>query len=201
MNHLAGHPAGSARLAAPFRILATISVLFLVAALPVFAQDTKTKEKKFEISTPWGGLSASEKASLHDVGLPAYPGSRLHRESPDDDAQAQLSFWTDTLKMKLVVLHFESDDPIEKISAYYQKALAKYGKVLNCTGAEKKTAKDKDSDELTCGDSEPSEGGVELRAGTKEKQHIVGISPSKSGAGTEFALLYLEARKTPKEAQ
>jgi hypothetical protein len=101
-----------------------------------------------------------------------------------------------------VVLEFESDDAVEKVSTYYQKALAKYGKVLTCTGKEKKAeSKDEDSDELTCDDSEPPEGGVELRGGTKEKRRIVGIGPRKAGKGTEFALVYLEMRKAPREAQ
>jgi hypothetical protein len=104
--------------------------------------------------------------------------------------------------MKLVVMKFESDDATEKVSAFYQKALAQYGKVLTCTGAEKKTSSTSDeSDELTCEDSEPPEGGLELRGGTKERRRIVGIAPKKAGKGAEFALVYLEMRKAPREAQ
>jgi len=201
MDYHAKHSSVSTKLARRFAALATMWGLFLSATLPILAQDTKTKDKKFEISTPWGGLSASEKASLQDVGLPAYPGARPHKESPNDDPQAQLSFWSESQGMKLVVLQFETDDSVEKVSAYYQKALAKYGKVLNCTATGKKASKDERSDELSCDDSEPSEGGVELRAGKKERQHIVGISPKKSGQGSEFALVYLEVRNTPKEVQ
>jgi len=202
MNHHARCPTVSAPLVRRLFVLAAISALFLTAALPALAQDTKAKDEKVVISTPWGGLSAGEKASLLEVGLPAYPGARPHKESPSDDSEAKLSFWTRSLGMKLVVLKFESEDAGEKVSTYYQKALAKYGKVLTCTGTEKKTAsKDEDSDELTCDDSEPPAGGVELRAGNKEKRHIVGISPKKAGKGSEFALVYLEVRKTLKEAQ
>ncbi len=202
MNHHVGRPTVSTLLVRRLAVLAAVSALLLTAVLPTLAQDTKAKDEKVVISTPWGGLSASEKASLQEVGLPAYPGARPHKESPSDESEAKLSFWTQSLGMQLVVLKFESEDAVEKVSTYYQKALAKYGKVLTCTGRQKKTAsKDEDSDELTCDDSEPPEGGLELRGGTKEKRRIVGISPKKSGKGSEFALVYLEMRKAPREAQ
>jgi len=201
MNHHVGRPTVSTLLVRRLVVLAAIPALFLTAALPTLAQDTKTKDEKVVISTPWGGLSAGEKASLQEVGLPAYPGARPHKESPSDESEAKLSFWTQSLGMKLVVLKFESEDAVEKVSAHYQKALAKYGKVLTCTGKKKTASKDEDSDELTCDDSEPPEGGVELRGGTKEKRRIIAIGPKKAGKGSEFALVYLEMRKTPREAQ
>jgi len=183
-------------------VVVAIAALFLTATLPAFAQDTKAKDEKVVISTPWGGLTAGEKASLQEVGLPAYPKARPHKDSPSDESEANLSFWTRSMGMKLVVMKFESEDAVEKVSTFYQKALTKYGKVLVCTGADaKKKSKDEDSEELTCDDSEPAAGGVELRGGTKEKRRIVAIGPSKAGKGTEFALVYLELRKEPREAQ
>jgi len=181
-------------------VASAIATLFLAATLPARAQDTKAKDEKVVISTPWGGLSASEKASLQEVGLPAYPKARPHKDSPTDESEAKLSFWTRAMGMKLVVMKFESDDAVEKVSKYYQKALAKYGQVLVCTGKEKKTgSEDDESDELTCDDSEPPQGGVELMAGTKHKRRIVGIGPMKAGKGSEFALVYLEMSKSPRE--
>lgn len=183
-------------------VAVAIAALFLTATMPALAQDAKARDEKVEISTPWGGLTASEKASLQEVGLPAYPKARPHKEGPTDESEAKLSFWTRSMGMKLVVMKFESDDAVEKVSTFYQKALAKYGKVLVCTGAEaKRKSEDKDSEELTCDDSEPAAGGLELRGGTKEKRRIVAIGPSKAGKGAEFALVYLEFRKEPREAQ
>lgn len=200
MNHCVGHLRVFAPMIRRLAYLCTIAALLLTAASPAPAQESKAKDEKVVVSTPWGGFTASEKASLEEVGLPAYPGARPHKDSPSDESEAKLSFWTRSVGMKLVVLEFESDDAAEKVSAYYQKALAKYGKVLVCTGKEKKTeSRDEDSDELTCNDSEPPEGGVELRSGSKEKRRIVGIGPRKTGKGTEFALVYLEMRKSPRD--
>jgi len=89
----------------------------------------------------------------------------------------------------------ESNDSPDKIAAFYQKALGKYGKVLNCTNAP--PAKDdkertKSSQELDCGDDKPDDGGQLFKAGTKEKQHIVGVQPN--GQGSIFQLVYVEAR-------
>ena len=63
----------------------------------------------------------------------------------------------------------------EKVAAYYQKALAKYGTVLNCSDSfEVQSDKDKDdsSKKLTCEDDHPEPGGMLFKAGSKEKQHI-----------------------------
>ena len=98
------------------------------------------------------------------------------------------------------VRKYESDDTVEKVSEFYQKALAKHGKVLRCTSADKKPEqKDKPSSELDCSDTDVKPGGVELRAGTKERRHIVAITPREKGKGCEFALVYLEAVKKGKE--
>jgi hypothetical protein len=202
MKHRSGHLTVSALMVRRLAVAVASAALFLTATLPVLAQDAKAKDERVEISTPWGGLTASEKASLQEVGLPAYPKARAHKDSPTDESEAKLSFWTRSMGMKLVVMKFESEDAVEKVSTFYQKALAKYGKVLVCTGAEaKKKSKDEDSEELTCDDSEPDAGGVELRGGTKEKRRIVAIGPSKAGKGAEFALVYLEFRKEPRGAQ
>jgi hypothetical protein len=46
---------------------------------------------------------------------------------------------------------------------------------------------------LSCDDDDsPEPGEVELKAGTKESQHIVAIEPN--GTGTSFSLLYVEAK-------
>lgn len=78
------------------------------------------------------------------------------------------------------------------MAAFYRKALAKYGKVLDCTNnAPGHDDQDKKSHVLTCQDDRPDPGGTMFKAGTKEKQHIVGIKPN--GPGSVFQLVYLEA--------
>ncbi|HJY88189.1 MAG TPA: hypothetical protein VKE24_15250 [Candidatus Acidoferrales bacterium] len=195
-------PTFSTALARPLLILVAFLTFSLNGALPAAGQASKSKEKKFEVNTPWGGFSASDQATLKEVGLPGYPGARPRKETTSNGPEAKLSFWTESLGIKLVAVKFESDDTVEEVSEFYRKALAKYGKVLTCTGAEKKAAaKDERSNELDCSDAKSQAGGVELRAGTKERRHIVAIGPKDEGKGLEFALVYLEMRNARKQTQ
>ena len=183
----------------PRWLLALLAGAALLLSAPGTAAQQQKKDNKMEVSTPWGGASISNEATLKELGLPAYPGARLHKESPSDDPSASFSLWTSSLGLKLVVAKYESDDAMEKVTEFYQKALAKYGKVLRCTSADKKPDKKEESKELDCSDTDVSPGAVELRAGTKERRRIVGVTPREKGKGCEFALVYLEAVKKGKE--
>lgn len=149
-----------------------------------------------------GGLVISAQATAKEAGLPLYPGAKPHKDEKDDSSGAKLGLWGTTFGFKLVALKMESDDSQEKVAAYYQKALAKYGAVLNCSDSSKSQA-DKDKSEsskkLTCGDDHPDPGGMLFKVGSKEKQRIVSVKPN--GAGCIFNIVYLEARsdegKTP----
>lgn len=172
--------------------------LALVLALASFAsvaaaQQTKEDSKKLEVRTPTAGLTVSAAATSKEVGLPVYPGARLHKDTPSDDStQANLAFWTSTVGFKLVVLKYESDDSVEKVSSFYRRALGKYGNVLQCSAAdEKKSEKHGRSKDLDCGDDKPEKGAIELKAGTRERQHVVGVEPR--GTGSKFELVYIES--------
>jgi hypothetical protein len=168
-------------------------VLALVSVIPLAAApQTKENPKKLEIRTPTAGLTVSGEATAKEVGLPVYPGARLRKDNPSEDSQANLAFWTSSMGFKLVVLKYESDDAVEKVSAFYRKALGKYGRVLQCTSAdENKSEKHEGSKDLDCGDDKPEKGAIELKAGTREKQHVVGVEPT--GTGSKFELVYIEA--------
>ena len=146
------------------------------------------------------GLIVSGNASAKEVGLPIYPGAKPHREKDDDSSAAQIGLWGSSFGFKLAVMKMESGDAPDRIAEFYRKALAKYGKVLNCSQASPdSSAKDKSrsSNTLDCGDDKPDPGGMLFKAGTKEKQHIVGIKPN--GQGSLFQLVYLEARGDDKD--
>jgi hypothetical protein len=147
------------------------------------------------------GLIFSAQATAKEAGLPLYPGARPHKDEKDDSSGAKMGLWGSSFGFKLVALKMESDDSQEKVAAFYQKALAKYGTVLNCNDASKAQS-DKDKNEsgkkLTCGDDHPDPGGMLFKVGSKEKQHLVSVKPN--GTGCIFHIVYLEARsdeKTP----
>jgi len=144
------------------------------------------------------GITFSKQATAKDVGLPTYPGSKAHKDEKEDSASVQMGLWGGAFGFKLAVMKMESNDAPEKVAEFYKKALAKYGTVLNCSDTSQK-AKDKDesSNKLTCDDDKPEKGGLVFKAGTKEKQHVVGIQGN--GTGSLFQLVYVEARGDDKD--
>jgi hypothetical protein len=178
----------------------------IVACLGMAAQEKDKSSVNVTVTgkdgSDVGGLMISAKATAKEVGLPLYPGARPSKEDGDGSAAANLGLWGSSFGFKLVVLKMESNDSKEKVAAFYQKALAKYGTVLNCSESSKSsTDKDKDdsSKKLTCGDDHADAGGMLFKAGSKEKQHLVSVKPN--GTGCIFHIVYLEARsdegKTP----
>ena len=146
------------------------------------------------------GVTFSKQATAKDVGLPTYPGSKARKDEKDDSASVQMGLWGGSFGFKLAVMKMESSDAPEKIAEFYKKALAKYGTVLNCSDASKAAGgkdKDESSNKLTCDDDKPEKGGLVFKAGTKEKQHVVGIQPN--GTGSLFQLVYVEARGDDKD--
>jgi hypothetical protein len=146
------------------------------------------------------GLVVSGNASAKEVGLPIYPGAKPHKDKDNDSPSAQVGLWGSSFGFKLAVMKMESGDAPDKIAEFYKKALGKYGKVLNCSQASPESSgKDKSgsSNTLDCGDDKAEPGEMLFKAGTKEKQHIVGIKPS--GQGSLFQLVYVEARGDEKD--
>ena len=133
------------------------------------------------------GVTLGKNASAKDIGLPIYPGSKLHKDEPNDSG-ANLGLWGGGTGFKLSVMKMETADAPTDVAAFYKKALSQYGKVLDCTVNNNKT-EDNSSKALTCGSDKPDEGGMLFKAGTKEKQHIVSIKPN--GKGTVYNLAYV----------
>ena len=146
------------------------------------------------------GLIFSKQATSKEVGLPVYPGAKPHQDEKADSPSVQLGIWGSKFGFKLAVMKMESNDAPEKVAGFYKKALTKYGAVLDCSDpSPKSSARDKtgSSTKLDCGDDQPEKGGLLFKAGTKEKQHLVGIQPN--GQGSTFQLVYVEARGDDKD--
>ena len=176
------------------------AALFLVvfaAAVPLVAQDTKDSSSQQSSSDNDSvGFNLGKNASAKDVGLPIYPGARRHKDDSNDSSGLNMGLWGGSTGFKLFVLKMESPDAPEKVAAFYRKALAKYGTVLDCSNASATTSSDdaKNSNKLTCDDEKPKPHEISLKAGTKDKQHAVGVEPN--GSGTTFQLVYVETKGT-----
>jgi len=186
--------------------LSSVAILASLALLPACSVSVKDNgddgASKVDIKTPVGGIHVDENADVRDTGLPVYPGARKKGKNKDgDEKSANVNISTFGFGLKVVALEYESDDPPDKIIAYYQDQLKRYGNVLQCHDGGFKIDDDVPvvggkkgyvvGDKLKC-DSDDGGKKVELKAGTSDNQHIVAIEPE--GKGSDFAIVWLRVR-------
>jgi len=186
------------RAVAGLALSAMLAALCALAAcsIDVNKGDEKEGSKHVDIKSPMGDLHVSEQADVRDTGLSVYPGARpAPKESKDEDKSANVNVSVPGFSLKVVALEYLSDDPPDKVIAYYDKDLGKFGKPIHCTSgwhggvhAEEKDNMDKP---VSCDNQ--SGDAVELKVGTEGNQHVVAIKHSDKG--TRFALVYLRMHK------
>jgi hypothetical protein len=182
-------------------ILAFSALLALPACSVNVKKDEEGQEKKVDIETPIGGIHVSKDAEVRDIGLPVYPSARPKEKGENgDENNAKVSLSSNFFGLRVAALGYTSDDPPEKIVAYYKEQLKKYGDVLEChtshphAGADMDPADHSgDSKQLKC-DGDNTGKTIELKVGTKQNQHIVSVEPGKSGKGSDFGLVYVQLR-------
>ena len=146
------------------------------------------------------GAFISQDASAKDVGLPLYPGSKpIVDKDKSDSPSANMGLWLGGAGFQLVVVKMQTADSPEKVAAYYRKALAKYGTVLDCTNAPNHADERHTPNAISCDDDKPDAGGMLFKAGTKEVQHLVSVD--RDGSGTIYSLVYLVAKGKGHEAE
>jgi hypothetical protein len=153
------------------------------------------KKDDVDIRTPFGSLSVKEGATdVKDTGLSLYPGARSEKDTDDEHHSANVNISSSLFGLKVVALRFQSDDPSDKVLAFYRKEMGKYGKVVDCTGGFNMNFHHRDKDaEVACDDRSGSDHGYkeELKVGTENNQRIMAIKPRANGS--EFTLVYVRA--------
>jgi hypothetical protein len=184
-------------------VAAILAALTLLPACSVNVKDHGDDgDSKVDISTPVGGIHVNENADARDAGLPVYPGANLKPKTKDGDAKsANVNLSAFGYGLKVVALEYESNDPPDKVIAFYQDQLKKYGNVLQCHGRRFKVDDDVPAiggkngvvvgGNLKC-DSDDSGKTIELKAGTDDNQHIVSVDPE--GKGSDFAIVWVRVR-------
>jgi hypothetical protein len=144
------------------------------------------------------GLKVSAEATAADAGLPAYPGAKPYKDEGSSDSAANLGISTPLFGLKVVAMNLETGDEPQRVARFYKQALAKYGKVLECTQDSDKASPegDSDSNELHCDFDEPGSHSVVYKVGTEENQRIVAIKPHADG--TRFSLVHVNVREDGK---
>jgi hypothetical protein len=186
-------------------ILALVGLLAVPACSINVKKDNNGEEKKVDIETPVGGIHVSKGADARDTGMPVYPGARAKEDDKSgNEKSANVNISAGFFGLKVVAVEFLSDDPPEKVTAYYKDKLKKFGTILECHTTNRhgdsgdvdvnmgKDDDKKDSQRLTC--EQNSGPTIELKVGTKQNQHLVAISPQEKGKGTDFALVYVQTR-------
>jgi hypothetical protein len=169
------------------------------------------EDKKVQVDTPFGGIHVdTDQTTAADLGLPVYPGAQAVKGDGDHkSADVHLGFGKWELKVKVV--SYESSDSQEKVTAFYKKALGRFGDVITCQGNSSvgtpaitaeglSCAEDKnnahfdiDTDNFKVDTNKFRSGtnGLELKAGSKRHQHIVGFENPKDSK-TRFSLVALD---------
>ena len=194
------------------RYLAALLLPLSLSGCMVTSRDGGKGDKGVDISTPLGGMSVkTDSGSVQaKVGLPLYPGAVAEKKKGDDESSADVNMNFGGFHLRVLAMSFTSTDTPDKVRAYYQKALAQYGDVIECRdkkpvqGSPAKTALG-----LSCTDDNHVHAGAnisvtdshsetELKTGSPSRQHIVAFQPQ--AGGTKFGLIALELPTEGKEA-
>ena len=161
------------------------------------------EDKTVQVDTPFGGVHVNtDQVSAADLGLPVYPGAeQVKNDDKHKSADVHLGFGEWQLRVRAV--NYETSDSKEKVAAFYKKALGRYGDVLTCENKSPVGSPTVTGEGLTCtddgknsnvkidSDDYGSKGDLQLKAGSKRHQHIVGFEKPKEGK-TIFALVALD---------
>lgn len=177
--------------------VAAVAASLVIASIASPPQKQDSQDKHLDIQSSAGDLHMGSDADARKAGLPLYPGSRIHHD--EDNNNANLSLLTDAFGFKLVVAKYDTDDAPAKVIDFYRERLKKYGKVIECHTHEHGGAHtdfnddEKQPQELKC-EGDNAGPVTELKVGTQNNQHVVAVEPVEGHTGATFALVYLHAR-------
>jgi hypothetical protein len=216
-HHQPARPGRTLRIAAcALAASATVALALMASGAAHAEEGRKTSLKAFG-----AGITVDSQPRVEESGLPLYPGATVdkrinkHRHREDDSESSDgvnLNLWFGSYGIKVVAIKLKSDDDLDHVKAFYQRALAEYGDVLDCSDdadsndnrsrserAADRRAKaraEKNSNVLTCDDSQLNKSsrrdGKFFKSGTKSRQYAVSIKPD--GAGSSIQLLHFVKR-------
>lgn len=150
------------------------------------------------IATPFGGMQVktNDASVLEGMGLPAYPGATLIKKDHDHGAaDVNMNFGSFHLRVKAA--SYQTPDSPDKVREFYRKALGAYGDVIQCSNDKSVGEPTRTAEGLTCDNDHKHVGidddisrNLELKAGSKQHQHIVAIDAE--GTGSKIGLVALD---------
>jgi hypothetical protein len=199
------------------RILTTLAVAAPLACLLLtgchVTENDHGDHKNVDIGTPFGSMKVdtAKNTDTTAIGISAYPGAVPINDKDDDDsnnANVSLNFGPFHLGVKAA--DFQTSDTSDMVLAFYRKDLAsRYGSVIECRGHSAVGSVNHTSQGLSCNDDEhthintregnskgvaimsgDSSTDLELRAGSPQHLHIVGVEDRNGG--TKIGLVALD---------
>ena len=192
------------------RLLSAISLGLGLALMAAMAgcrvnveKDASGQEKDVQVDTPFGGVHVNtNQTNAADLGLPVYPGAEMVKDN-DNHKSADVHLGFGEWEMRVKAVSYETSDSKEKVTEFYKKALGRYGDVITCQGNSPVGTPAATSEGLTCNDDKSpkvqinssdyglDKRGLQLKAGSKRHQHIVGFENPKNSQ-TRFALVEVD---------
>lgn len=159
------------------------------------------KNENVDIGTPFGSMQVKTngKGDTSAIGIAAYPGATLvndnGKETDGSTADINMNFGSFHLGVKAA--SYQTGDPQSQVEAFYRKDLARYGEVIECRHGNPVGQPTRTSQGLTCESkhgnhisTDDSDSDIDLRTGSEQHQHIVGLT-AKNG-GTRIGLVALD---------
>lgn len=183
-----------------FAFLSTAALATLLAGCRV--EKTENGDSKdVHISTPFGGMhvKTNDADTLASIGLPAYPGAQAVNDTGDDNKSANVDMSFGGYQLRVKVAKYRTGDSPEKVEAFYRDGMKRFGDVIACRDDHTAGGPARTSEGLTCqgeknvqinADDHEGNNKLELKAGSKQHQHIVEIEPD--GGGTKIGLIALD---------
>ena len=156
-------------------------------------KDAKGQEKTVQVDTPFGGVHVNtDQTTAADLGLPVYPGAEVVKDD-DQHKSADIHLGFGEWQLRVRAVSYSTLDSQEKVTAFYKKALGRYGDVITCQGNTPVGTPTATTEGLTCDDNDKRAAkcadrsgrlrhrrySLELKAGSKRHQHIVGFEDAE----------------------
>jgi hypothetical protein len=174
------------------RTLTTLAVAAPLACLLLsgchVTENDHGDHKNVDIGTPFGSMKVNTSQNLDTtaIGISAYPGAvPINDKDNDNSNNANVSMSFGSFHLGVKAADFQTSDSSDKVLAFYRKDLAsRYGSVIECQDDRPVGQPVRTTDGLTCkgnGHYHSHDSGLELRAGSEQHQHIVGVEPHDGG--------------------
>ena len=181
---------------------AAVAVLMTMLASGCRVENDKHSDSEnVKIATPFGGMTVkTNDATVQEgLGLPLYPGAVLVKKKDKDDGAADVNLSFGNFHLRVKAASYTTPDGPDEVAAFYRKALGRFGDVIECQNNSPVGTPTHTAEGLTCSDDDQKRhikidqdlsGKMELKAGSKLHQHIVGIDPQ--GSGTKMGIVALD---------